>query len=92
MKKLYIISDPNGAGKTTASYAVLPELLDRKEFVNADEIARGLSPFNPENVAIQAWRLLLERIDYLLSRGISFSVETALSSKSYVNLVKNHNV
>lgn len=46
----------NGAGKTTASYTVLPEVLDCKEFVNADEIARGLSPFNPESVAIEAGR------------------------------------
>ena len=50
-KNLYIISGCNGAGKTTASYTVLPEILDCKEFVNADEIARGLSPFNPESVA-----------------------------------------
>ena len=53
-KNLYIISGCNGAGKTTASYTVLPEILDCKEFVNADEIARGLSPFNPESVAIEA--------------------------------------
>ena len=51
-KHLYIICGPNGAGKTTASYSVLPKILLCKEFVNADEIARGLSPFNPENVAI----------------------------------------
>ena len=50
-KNLYIISGCNGAGKTTASYTVLPEVLDCKEVVNADEIARGLSPFNPESVA-----------------------------------------
>jgi len=50
-KHLYIISGPNGAGKTTASYSVLPKILHCKEFVNADEIARGLSPFNPESVA-----------------------------------------
>ena len=50
-KNLYIISGCNGAGKTTASYTVLPEILDCKEFVNADEIARGLSPFNPERVS-----------------------------------------
>jgi len=49
-KNLYIIGGCNGAGKTTASYTVLPEILDCKEFVNADEIARGLSPFNPEYV------------------------------------------
>ena len=52
MPKLYIIAGCNGAGKTTASYTVLPEMLDCREFVNADEIAKGLSPFNPESVAI----------------------------------------
>lgn len=50
MPKLYIIAGCNGAGKTTASYTVLPEMLDCREFVNADEIAKGLSPFNPESV------------------------------------------
>lgn len=54
MPKLYIIAGCNGAGKTTASYTVLPEMLDCREFVNADEIAKGLSPFNPESVAIDA--------------------------------------
>ena len=68
-KNLYIISGCNGAGKTTASYTVLPEILDCKEFVNADEIARGLSPFNPESVAIEAGRLMLKRIDELLEKG-----------------------
>ena len=53
-KNLYIISGPNGAGKTTASYTVLPKILNCKEFVNADEIARGLSPFNPDGMAIEA--------------------------------------
>ena len=52
MPKLYIISGCNGAGKTTASYSVLPDMLNCKEFVNADEIAKGLSPFQPEKVAI----------------------------------------
>lgn len=51
-KNLYIIAGCNGAGKTTASYTVLPEILDCKEFVNADEIARGLSPFNPDGMSI----------------------------------------
>ena len=55
-KQLYIISGCNGAGKTTASYTVLPDVLECKEFVNADEIARGLSPFNPESMAIEAGR------------------------------------
>ena len=57
-KNLYIICGCNGAGKTTASYTVLPEILDCREFVNADEIARGLSPFNPSSVAIEAGKLI----------------------------------
>ncbi len=70
-KNLYIISGCNGAGKTTASYTVLPEILDCKEFVNADEIARGLSPFNPESMAIEAGRLMLQRIEDLLNQEAS---------------------
>lgn len=87
-KNLYIISGCNGAGKTTASYTVLPEILHCKEFVNADEIARGLSPFNPESVAIEAGRLTLLRIEFLLAKEKTFSIETTLSTKSYINLVK----
>lgn len=67
-RDLYIISGCNGAGKTTASYTVLPEILQCKEFVNADEIAKGLSPFNPESVSIEAGRLMLQRIESLLER------------------------
>ncbi|MFN5548261.1 MAG: zeta toxin, partial [Bacteroidota bacterium] len=59
MPKLYIIAGCNGAGKTTTSYTVLPEILNCKEFVNADEIARGLSPFQPETVSFQAGRIML---------------------------------
>ena len=57
--KLYIIAGCNGAGKTTASYTILPEILECDEFVNADEIAKGLSPFKPERAGIQAGRLML---------------------------------
>lgn len=64
MKKLYIIAECNGAGKTTASYTILPEILDCDEFVNADEIARGLSPFRPQKADIQAGRLILQRINF----------------------------
>ena len=91
-KNLYIISGCNGAGKTTASYTVLPEVLDCREFVNADEIARGLSPFNPESVAIEAGRLMLSRIEELLERNESFSIETTLATKSYINLVRRAKV
>ena len=86
-KNLYIISGCNGAGKTTASYTVLPEILDCREFVNADEIARGLSPFNPESVAIEAGRLMLQRINYLLEKEMTFSIETTLATRSYISLV-----
>lgn len=86
-KNLYIISGCNGAGKTTASYTVLPEILDCREFVNADEIARGLSPFNPQGVAIEAGRLMLQRIEELLERNATFSIETTLATRSYLNLV-----
>lgn len=88
MKTLYIIAGCNGAGKTTASYTILPEIWKCKEFVNADEIARGISPFNPDSVAFRAGRIMLERIDELLANGESFSIETTLSTRSYVSLVR----
>ena len=84
---LYIIAGPNGAGKTTASFNVLPTLLNCREFVNADEIARGLSPFDVESVAIQAGKLMLERIEFLLKQGHTFAIETTLATNSYTNLV-----
>lgn len=86
-KNLYIISGCNGAGKTTASYTVLPEILECREFVNADEIARGLSPFNAESVAIEAGKLMLLRIEELLKEDVTFAIETTLATRSYVNLV-----
>ncbi len=88
MKQLYIISGSNGAGKTTASYTILPELLNCQEFVNADEIAKGLSPFQPERTSIQAGRLMLNRIKYLLSKGENFAFETTLATKSYVKFTE----
>ena len=87
-KNLYIISGCNGAGKTTASYSVLPTLLDCKQFVNADEIAKGLSPFCPESVAIQSGKLMLLRIEELLTADETFSIETTLATRSYSELVK----
>ena len=61
MKKLYVIAGCNGAGKTTVSYAILPQVLKCDEFINADEIAKALSPFKPESVGFQAGRLMLKR-------------------------------
>ena len=86
-KNLYIISGCNGAGKTTASFTILPEILLCKEFVNADEIARGLSPFQPEKVSFEAGRIMLNRINELIKENESFAFETTLSTKSYKNKI-----
>ncbi len=83
---LFIIAGCNGAGKTTASFTVLPELLNVKEFVNADEIAKGLSPFQPEKVSIEAGKIMLRRIDELISQNQDFAFETTLASRSFVSL------
>lgn len=87
-KILYIISGCNGAGKTTASYTILPDIWQCNEFVNADEIAKGLSPLNPESVAIEAGRLMLKRIETLLHSDKTFSIESTLATKSYKNLIE----
>jgi len=88
MANLYIIAGCNGAGKTTASYTVLPEMLNCKEFVNADEIARGLSPFQPEKAAIDAGKIMLLRIQELIKLHEDFSFETTLSAKHFINVIK----
>ena len=85
---LYIISGCNGAGKTTASMTVLPDVLACEEFVNADEIAKGLSPFHPEEMAIEAGKLMLRRIEVLLSQNKTFAIETTLATRSYKSLVE----
>jgi predicted ABC-type ATPase len=64
--EIVIIGGPNGAGKTTAAQLLVPHGLEIREFVNADEIARGLSPFNPEHAAFGAGRLMLQRISELI--------------------------
>ncbi len=87
MSNLYIIAGCNGAGKTTASFTVLPEMLDCNEFINADEIARGLSPLNPDKAAIEAGRLMLSKIDKLILHQKDFAFETTLSTKSYTNTI-----
>jgi len=88
MPNLYIMAGCNGAGKTTASYTILPEMLNCKEFVNADSIAAGLSPFNYENVAFEAGRIMLQRIYQLMEEKVDFAFETTLAAKNYVQLIK----
>jgi predicted ABC-type ATPase len=87
MPTLYIIAGCNGAGKTTASFTILPEILNCKEFVNADEIAKGLSPFQPEKVSFEAGRIMLSRIRELINHKTDFAFETTLSTKSYLPLI-----
>jgi len=82
-KNLYIIAGCNGAGKTTASFTILPEILNCKEFVNADEIAKGLSPFQPEKVSFEARRIMIKRINELLETNQTFAFEATLATKSY---------
>ena len=86
-KNLYVIAGCNGAGKTTASFIILPEILDCKEFVNADEIAKGLQPFQPDKVAVEAGRIMISRINNLLEDELSFAFETTLATKSYKNKI-----
>jgi predicted ABC-type ATPase len=86
-KSLYIIAGCNGAGKTTASFTILPDILDCREFVNTDEIAKGLSPFQPEKAAIEAGKIMLRRIESLLNKNVNFAFETTLASKSYKNTI-----
>jgi len=86
---LYIIAGPNSAGKTTFAEEFLPHDAHCLEFVNADLIAGGLSPFAPERAAFRAGRLMLERIHSLGKQGMDFSFETTLSGKTYVKLLQD---
>jgi predicted ABC-type ATPase len=88
MPNLYIIAGCNGAGKTTASLSFLPEMLNCYEFVNADSIAAGLSPLQPDKVAFEAGRIMLDRIRKLMRENVDFAFETTLSTRSYHSLVK----
>lgn len=88
MPKMFIISGCNGAGKTTASYAMLPEMFGDTDFVNSDEFAKSLSPFDPSEASVSASRYMLMKIHYLLGKNSDFSVETTLATRSLVNIIK----
>jgi predicted ABC-type ATPase len=77
---MIVIGGPNGAGKTTAAMAILPQALHLLEFLNADEIAKGLSPLNPTSVRIQSSRLLLERANLFIKNKTSFGFESTLAA------------
>lgn len=84
---VYIIAGCNGAGKTTASFTLLPQIIPCLEFINADEIARGISPFTPESASIEAGRVMLDRINTLLYQGQTFAFETTLSANLYLKFI-----
>ena len=88
MPKLYIISGCNGSGKTTASYTLLPDLLNCREFVNSDEFAKSFSPFDPGAASVTASRYMLMKINYLLDRKADFAVETTLATRSLLQIVR----
>ena len=85
---VYVIAGPNGAGKTTFAKKFLPEYVKCKQFVNADLIASGLSPFSPELAALSAGKLLIGKIRELAQKGIDFGFETTLSGKSHALFLK----
>lgn len=88
MPNLYVIGGANGAGKTTTAMRLLPVALNCIEYVNADSIAAGLSPFNPESVAIRAGRLMIERIYELAAAGMDFAFETTLATRTLARLIQ----
>jgi predicted ABC-type ATPase len=85
---VYIIAGPNGAGKTTFARKFLPIYGPCENFVNADLIAQGLSPFAPEKVAVRAGRLLLEEIENLTTRDADFAFETTMAGRTHLNLIR----
>jgi len=84
---LIILGGPNGAGKTTFARVLLPEVLGLREFVNADEIARGLSPFDPEGAAVAAARVMIERIRHMTATGTSFAIETTCAGLTHLRTI-----
>ena len=88
MPNLFIIAGCNGAGKTTASFTILPDVFHLDIFVNADEIARGLSPLNPDKSSIEAGRMMLSKIDQHVDNRTDFAFETTLASKSFVKTIR----
>ena len=86
---VYVIAGPNGAGKTTFARKFLPNYADCRNFINADLIAQGLSPFSPEAAALRAGRLMLEEIGLHAKRSEDFGFETTLSGRSYLRLLRD---
>jgi predicted ABC-type ATPase len=88
VRELVVLGGPNGAGKTTAAQVLVPRKLGIAEFINADEIARGLSPFNPDGAALAAGRLMLQRMRSLASGEQSFAIETTCSGRGHLGFLR----
>lgn len=89
MKRIIVIAGPNGAGKTTFAREFLPREANCPDFINADLIAAGLSPFQPESAALRAGRLMLEEIHDKVRQEKSFAFETTLSGRTYMRLLRD---
>lgn len=87
-RRIIIIAGPNGAGKTTFAREFLPREADCPEFINADLIAQGLSPFNPSLAERRAARLMIERIQDFVRAGRSFAFETTMSGMVYASRIR----
>jgi predicted ABC-type ATPase len=88
MPRIFLIGGPNGAGKTSSAMRLLPDEIECREFVNADAIAAGLSPFEPDTVALKAGRLMLERIHDLADRNVDFAFESTLAARSFAPFLR----
>lgn len=87
--QVIMIAGPNGAGKTSTAMTLLPNFLQVNEFVNADEIAHGLSPLNQNSMAIEAGRLMLKRIQNLIDKRKNFAFETTGAAKLHIRTLQH---
>jgi predicted ABC-type ATPase len=89
MPNLYVIGGANGSGKTTVALSLLPNVLGVYEYVNADAIASGLSPLNPESMAIPSGRIMVERLQALAESGADFAFETTLAARTFAPFLRD---
>ncbi len=87
-RKIVIIAGPNGAGKTTFARQFLLQEAQCPDFINADLIAQGISPLRPEAAALEAARIMLQRMDVMAAARRSFAFETTLAGRTYVHRIR----
>lgn len=88
MKEVFIIGGPNGAGKSTFVEYYLPNYIKVTNFINADHIAKGLSPLDYSSQSIRAGKIMLQLIDENIEKGVSFGFETTLAGQKWLELIK----